>query len=65
MNEALPRYVVVIPLLREELDRDDAIEPAVAGLVDDAHAAAAEFAERLVAAGARVSERENLRASRT
>ena len=36
------------------LDGDDAVQPLVAGLVDDAHAAAAEFAEDLVAGDADV-----------
>ena len=46
---------------RDQLDRDVAVEQRIAGAVDDAHAAAAELPEDLVAVGELRSDHAGLR----
>ena len=41
---------------QDHLEGDDAVEPELAGLVDDAHAAAAQLAQDLVAGDATAAE---------
>ena len=49
-QEVLQRLRILLQRVGQHLERDDAVEHGVLGLVDDAHAAAAELAEDLVAA---------------
>ena len=60
-QESLLGGLVVAPLLRQELQRDESSEPGVAGLVDHTHRAAADAGDDLVVRDGPADERDRSR----